>query len=176
MHRVLKGKVSGRKEILFEGVVKCQKCGRVGDIILRELRKVSLKLIVSWMERSERTSLEIEPDSEISVGDVLDTGLGKIEVTAIESKGRRVPEALVKDVDTVWAKRADKIRIKVSILIGRRTRSRDIFVSPEKELRVGELLDTGRERVVIEKIKVGSKILYKGGAAAIDIVRIYARS
>ncbi len=175
LHRVLKGKVTGRRETVFEGVVKCQSCGRVGDITLREPKAIKVKFIVSWMDASERTEVEIEPDLVIQVGDIMETEAGRVKVTAIESEGRRVAEVLVKDAETVWAKKADEIRLKVSVSRGRRIRSGNVFVQPDSEVRVGDVLDMGKGKVVVERIKVSGRMLYKGGAAAVDIVRIYAR-
>ena len=37
-HRVLRGKVTGRDEVVFEGVVKCSKCGQVRSVLTREPR------------------------------------------------------------------------------------------------------------------------------------------
>ena len=175
LHRVLKGKMTGRKEIIFEGVVKCQACGRVSDITLREPRTIKVKFIVSWMDASERIEMEIEPDTVIRLGDILETEAGKVKVTAIESEGRRVPEVLAKGVETVWAKKADEIRLKVSVSQGRRIRSASVFVPPDREVRVGDILEMGKGKFVVERIKVSGRMLYKGGAVAVDIVRIYAR-
>src|SRR2546426_242423 len=61
-HRVLRGKIGGRDEIVFEGTVKCPTCGRVSTVVTREPKPIEIPLIVSWLDKSERTSLEFSPE------------------------------------------------------------------------------------------------------------------
>src|SRR3989475_12485905 len=60
-HRVLRGKIGGKDEIVFEGTVKCPNCGRVSTVVTREPKPIEIPLIVSWLDKSERTSLEFSP-------------------------------------------------------------------------------------------------------------------
>src|SRR3989454_6967138 len=102
-HRVLRGKIGGKDEIVFEGTVKCPNCGRVSTVVTREPKPIQIPLIVSWLDKSERTSLEFSPDENVAVGEALDLGDSRIEVTAVEAQGRRVAAAPAKEVATVWA-------------------------------------------------------------------------
>src|SRR5207245_2749354 len=61
-HRVLRGKIGGRDEIVFEGTVKCPNCGRVSTVVTREPKPIEIPLIVSWLAKSQRTSLEFSPE------------------------------------------------------------------------------------------------------------------
>ena len=176
MHRVLKGKISGKQETVFEGVVKCQRCGRVHAIILREPKPLKLHIILSWLEKSERKEIEVEPGAVITVGELMEFEGSRIEITAIESGGRRVPESPAKDITTLWAKKMDKVRIKVTMTRGDRSWSREIIAELEKEFRVGDELQIGTERTTIEKIKVQQRTMYRGSALAVDVKRIYSHA
>src|SRR5213078_3271872 len=74
----------------LRGVVRCSKCDAISNVVTREPKPISVPLVVSWLDRSEKTSLEFSPDEDVSVGEELDLGDTRISVTAIESKGRRV--------------------------------------------------------------------------------------
>src|SRR5439155_461517 len=113
-HRVLRGKIAGKDEIVFEGVVRCSKCDAISNVVTREPKPIVVPLILSWLDRSEKTSLEFSPDEDVAIGEELDLGDTRIAVTAIESGGRRVDAATAKAVDTIWAKRIDQVRVKFS--------------------------------------------------------------
>ena len=176
VHRVLKGKMSSRRELVFEGVVKCQKCGNVRTLIIREPRPVKIRVVLSWMQDSKMLETDIEPDAVMSVGDNLELESGKAEITAIESGGRRVPTSRACEVDTLWAKRADQVRVKMTVASGRRAFSKDIFAAPDEEFCVGDLLEIERGKVVIEQIKTERRTLHKGCATASEIKRLHART
>ncbi len=119
-HRVLRGKIGGKDEIVFEGTVKCPNCGRVSTVVTREPKPIQIPLVVSWLDKSERTSLEFSPEENVAVGEELDLADSRIEVTAVEAQGRRVAAARAKEVATVWAKRIDRVRVKFSVNKGNR--------------------------------------------------------
>ena len=175
MHRVLKGRISGRRDIVFNGVVKCQSCGKISEVTIRETRPVKVSVVLSWMGDSQKVEQEMDPDGVLRVGDMIEMDSGKAEITAIESGERRVPESKTKDIGTLWAKRADQIRVKVSLLRKGRISPRDIFAEPDHEFCVGDAIDLGKFSAVIRQIKVARKTLYKGCARASDIKRIFAK-
>ena len=176
LHRVIKGKLSTRKDIVFQGVVKCQTCGRISNITIRESKPVKIPVIVSWMEESQRIETELGPDVLLRVGDLLELPSGKAEVTAIESVGRRVPECTAHRIDTVWAKRADIVRIKVTLMKAGRGSPKEIFVAPDREFCVGDIIEVGRVRALILQIRVEQQTLHRGCAPASAIKRIYAKA
>ncbi len=174
-HRVLKGKISGRLEIVFRGVVKCQSCGKISEMTIREVKEIKVPIILSWMGDSQKIQQEMDPDVILRVGDIIEIDSGKAEITAIESSERRVPECQTRDVDTLWAKRADQIRVKVSLLRKGKISPRDIFVAPDHEFCVGDSIDVGKFSAVIRQIKVARRTLYKGCARASIVKRIFAK-
>lgn len=174
-HRVLRGRVSGKDEIVFEGVVRCSKCGQVRSVVTREPRPIRVPVIVSFLESSERTSLEFSPEEQIDVGEDLELGDTRLRITSIEVRGRRMDGALAKEVSTLWAKRTDQVRVKFSVNKGNRTVPHEVLAAPDEEFEVGDIVDLGRDRAVVHHIRTRQRTIHDGGARAEDIVRMYGR-
>ena len=174
-HRVLRGKIGGKDEIVFEGVVKCSNCGIVSNVVTREPKPIQIPLVVSWLEKSEKTSLEFSPDEDVTVGEELDLGDSRIEITAIESGGRRVPGAKAKEAATLWAKRIDQVRVKFSVNKGNRTVPHEVLAAPDEEFEVGEIVDLGKERAVVHHVRTRLRTVTRGRVRADEIVRMYGR-
>lgn len=175
-HRILKGKVAGKKGETIECTVKCSKCGGVRKTILRQEKPILVKMIVSEEDKSVRKETELLPSEEMLVGDRLMVDGLEVKVSSIESDGKRVQTAPAKDIDTLWAKRADKVKVKFSIGKGPKTISKELIAQPDEEFFVGDMVEIGRMKVTIHKIKCKDGLLRKGGAEASQIVRIYAKA
>lgn len=174
-HRVLRGKVGGKDEIVFEGVVKCSKCGQVRSVVTREPRPIQVPLVISFLESSERTTLEFSPDEEIDLGQEIELGDTRLKITAIEVKGRRMGGARAKEVTTLWAKRTDRLRVKFSVNMGNRTVPHDVLATQDEEFEVGDIVDLGRTRAVVHHIRTSQRTIHEGRARADEIVRMYGR-
>jgi uncharacterized Zn finger protein len=174
-HRVLRGKVSGKDEVIFEGIVKCSKCGLVRSVLTREPKPIQVPLIISFLETSERTTLEFSPDEEIELGQEIELGDTRLKVTAIEVHGRRLDGALAREVSTLWAKRTDRLRVKFSVNMGNRTVPHDILATPDEEFEVGDIVDLGRARAVVHHIRTQHRTVHEGRVRADEIVRMYGR-
>jgi len=174
-HRVLRGKIGGKDEIVFEGTVKCTKCGRVSSVVTREPKPIEVPIIVSWLETTERTSLEFSPTEAIDVGEELDLGDTRIAITAIEAGSRRVEGAVAKEVSTLWAKRIDQVRVKFSVNKGNRTVPHEVRAAPDEEFEVGEIVDLGKDRALVHHIRTRYRTVREGRVRADEIVRMYGR-
>ena len=174
-HRVLRGKVTGKDEVIFEGIVKCSKCGQVRSVVTREPKPIHVPLIISFLEKSERTFLEFSPDEEIELGQEIELGDTRLKVTAIEVHGRRMDGALAKEVSTLWAKRTDQVRVKFSVNMGNRTVPHDVLAQPDEEFEVGDIVDLGRARAVVHHIRTEHRTIHEGRVRADEIVRMYGR-
>lgn len=175
-HRVLRGRVGGRDEIVFEGVVKCTSCGRVRSVVTRESRPKEVPIVVSWLGRSVRTRVELGPGEKVRVGDEIEAPDGRVRITAIEVGTRRVKAAEAGEVRTLWGTRADKVRVPVSVNFRNRTKSLFVVAAPDEEFTVGDILDVSAAKVVVQHIRTGSRTVHEGSATAAEIVRVYGRA
>jgi uncharacterized Zn finger protein len=173
-HRIVKGKVSDGKEVVLDGVVRCTGCGQTRRERIQEPRPLSVPIIVSEGETSEKRSIELDPRLIVRKGDRFLFEGGQIEISGIEQEGRRRDEALSTYIDTLWAKKIDKVAVRFSVSRAGRTIVREIEASPDEEFFTGDLVEFGRIRAVIHRIKVKNRLIKDGKARAEDIVRIYA--
>ncbi len=158
-----------------EYLVKCKNCGYTYTIVMKEDKMRDIKVIFSWKDKSEVKKYSTYEEDILHVGDEIRVdGINSL-ITALESKGRRVNKAQAKDVQTIWAKRFDEIFVKVSINRGERTLSHEITTDPDEEFYIGDILEINNFHAVIHKIKTKEQFIHRGGAAARDIVRIYAK-
>ncbi|MDH3364663.1 MAG: HVO_0476 family zinc finger protein [Thermoplasmata archaeon] len=175
LHQVLSGKLAGKNANVLDSTVKCRSCGRVHHVVLKGEKPISVPVVVSWLKESKRESIILGPDEVLSVNDEVMCADLPVLVTSIESKaGARADVCKVRDISTIWAKRFDKVKILFSINHHGKTYPEQMIVSPDEEFFVGDMLRVGNRDVVIHAIKIQGKSVRKGGAAARDVVRIYA--
>ena len=175
LHEVLKGRLSKGRDVL-ETTVKCQECAHVHTTMVREPKSVKVKIIVSDMGETKSHDFEFGEDEAISVEDELWVGDMNVTITAIEMGEKRVSTAKASDVKTIWAKRFDRVRVKISVNKNSKTLAAEVYALPEEEFFVGDTMEVGKDNVVIHNIKTTDGTIRSGGVAAKDIVRIYAKS
>lgn len=174
LHEVLAGKMGGRKAPVLETTVRCRECGHTHQATLRGEKPVALPVIISWQEKSERVSVSLGPEEAVQVGDEIMCEELPVLVTSIESDGRRLKKAKAKDIDSIWAKRFDKVKVPFSVNHQGKTFSESLIVPPDEEFYIGDIMIVGKRDVVIHSIKTDTKSLRTGGAVAREIVRVYA--
>ncbi len=174
LHEVLSGKIGGKSLAVLESTVKCRQCGQIHHIVLKVEKPISVPVIISWLEKSTRTSIVLGPDEAVSVDDELMCGEEQVLITSIESKGARVKRSKARDIDTLWGKRFDKVRVPFSVSHLGKSFSEHVLAVPDEEFYIGDILKVGRHDVVIHSIKTKDKSLHTGGAIAREIVRVYA--
>ncbi|MGD0057330.1 MAG: HVO_0476 family zinc finger protein [Methanomassiliicoccales archaeon] len=175
LHEVLRGRIGGKKDVM-ETTVKCQKCGHVHSEVVSEPKAIKVPIIVSEFGKSKRSEIELGSDEVLSVEEELLVGDAQVVVTSIESEDRRVDTCPVGKIGTIWAKKFDKVRVKISINKVSKTIPAEVVALPEEEFYVGDLMTVGKHDVVIHNIKTRTGTVREGGAQARDIVRIYAKS
>jgi len=175
LHQVLKAKVGEKGNITLDGTFQCTECEKVHKALLQVEKPVEVPVILSWQGESKKTRIELGADEPVSVDEELVVDDVPCMVTAVEVDGRRVDTAQAKNVDTIWTKRFDKVKISFSINKGRQTIAKSEMVPPHEEFYVGDLVDFGRDKAVIHAIKAGGRMLHRGGAEARDIVRVYCK-
>ena len=174
LHEVVHGKVAGKKVHLQ---VRCRDCGNRSQHVREEVSTSNVPVVVSEGERSHRTSVEMETDDVILVGDELLVDGVPVQVRGIEvGTDRRVDSAPVKDIQTLWTVRYDRVKVKFSINMGHRTKAGNQIASPDEEFTVGELVQVSGVTAVIHRIKTWDRTLQRGSAEARDIRRVYGKA
>lgn len=177
MHEILKGEVGTKgEEITIDGVVKCKECGNTRHKTIREKAAIDVPIVVSWKEETDKDIISLYPDEWVNKGEELILDGTRVKVTSLELEGnKRVDSSKVDDIKTIWAKKHEKARVKVSIHKGRNSISEVLEVVPEEEFYVNDRIEVGKHDAVIHRIKTDDDVIKKGKAKAEDIVRIYAK-
>jgi uncharacterized Zn finger protein len=176
LHRVIKGSLKEKKDLVLNALVKCSKCGFKYQSIIRTPMSISVPIIVSDQESSEKGEIELTADEIVNVGDEFHLDEGTVKITAIEVKSKRVESSLAKEITTLWAKKFDKIKLGISINKGEKTLTRTLWAVPDEEFFVGDVMKIKGLSFTIHRIKTQNKNLKQGSAAARDIVRLYAKT
>lgn len=176
-HRVLRGKMGASPESGFDGTVQCVTCKTIHPAHFPVEKPVSILSIISAGGTSEKKRIDFGPLEEIKVGEEFFWEDHNLKITSIEKDGRRVVGSKANEVSCIWLKVFDTIHVKVSIVRGANTKSEKVEVAPEEELAVGDILEFGRDKVVIDKIKTTRRMVYREGnpVEARDIKRVYAK-
>jgi uncharacterized Zn finger protein len=174
LHEVLSGRLEGKDQAVMESTVRCRKCGQVHHVVIRCERPIEIPVVISWLQKSVRSTVSLGPEEIVTVGDEMMCGETPMMITSIESKGSRPKRAKAKDVSTIWGKKYDKVRVPFSIGHHGRSHSEHVMAVPDEEFIIGDMLKIGKHEVVIHAIKLEDKVLRDGGASARDIVRVYA--
>jgi uncharacterized Zn finger protein len=173
---VIKGSLQEKKGLVLNALVKCSKCGFRYQSVIRTPMAISVPIIVSEQQSSEKSEIELSSDEMINVGDEFHLDEGTVKITAIEVKSRRVESSLAKRITTLWAKKFDKIKLGISINKGEKTLTRTLWAVPDEEFFIGDVMKIKGLSFTIHRIKTHDKNLREGSAAARDIVRLYAKT
>lgn len=177
LHDVLKGRSSrGGEVITLDATVKCTECGRVHHALVKEAAPLTVAVVVSEGDKSTRSTVTLPGDEDVSLGEAFIVEGENCKLTGIEDKtGRRVDDAAVKDVQTLWMKKFEEIPVKFAINLDHKTITKVIPSKPEDEYTIGAEFVFGRLRVTVHAIKTVERLLKRGSADAGEIVRIFAR-
>jgi uncharacterized Zn finger protein len=169
--------------VLKEGaelLVECSACGHVHRVRFPESAEIRVKAIVSDQDRSRVCEVELAEDEVVTVGDHLAAICGGeaagVEVTAIESREKRVSRAAAASIGTLWTRAIERVVVKASVHRGRTTEPLHISCTGEQEFIVGGIGTAGKTSFRISHIKLrdGRVVRREGKAAAArEITRIY---
>lgn len=173
---MIKGKIRGKKVVVLEGLFKCSKCGNkhIGDLKSEKVK--TIPVIVSEEARSQKNEIELPSENLIEIGNEFELGRGTIKITAIEIESGRVDKSKVADIRTLWAKKFDKLKLKISVNKGSKTLTRTLWAVPEEEFFIGDVMRIKGLNLTIHAIKTKSGKVRKGSVQAKDIVRLYAKA
>lgn len=173
LHEVLSGKMGGKSVSVLDSTVKCRDCGHVHHVTVKTAKPVEVPVVVSWLQESSRSKVVLGPDEVLSVGDEVMCGEIPTLVTSIESNGARVKSSKASKIDTVWAKRFDKLKVPFSVNNHGRTFSDFVMAVPDEEFFIGDIMELDKKPVVIHSIRIKERTIRTGSALARDIVRVY---
>jgi uncharacterized Zn finger protein len=162
-------------------VVRCTVCGHTHrGVPAREEEEIPVRVIVSAGGESRVCSVPLDPVESVAVGDFLAAECGEeilgVEVTSIESGGRRVARARAGDASTLWTRAIDRVVVRASVHRGWVTRAASVLCDGEEEFAVGTSWTFGNLpfRITHMKLRDG-KVLRREGqkAPARSVKRIY---
>ncbi len=176
-HRVLRGRMGSNPESGFDGTVQCITCKTIHNVNFPMEKPVKVQSIISDGNSSEKSQIEFGPLEVIGLDEEFFYNDHNLLVTSIESNGKRVTRSRAKEIDCLWLKIFDTVMVKVSVVKGENTKSNNIEATPEEEFAVGDLLEFGKDKVVIDKIKTTHRMVYREGSPieARSITRIYTK-
>jgi uncharacterized Zn finger protein len=175
LHRVIKGKTGGKGNVVVEALVKCSKCGYKYTSTVRAKRILSIPLIISEDQASKKSEIELKESETVKVGNEYIIDRDTIKITAIETESGRVKSSIAEEITTLWAKKYNRLKIKVSVNKGSRTLNRTIWAVPDEEFFVGDVMRIKGLDFVIHRIKTKDKNLKIGSAEAREIIRLYGK-
>lgn len=183
-------------EVLSPGghsTVRCTACGHVHKEQIPEKQEIERKVIISQGSESFTTRVGFEPDEQLSTGEefIVDSpeALLQARVTGLELGGeKRVDEAPIDEIDTVWSRAVDNVEVAVTLHPndGEReaTKSFSVTVPGDFEFVIGETESFGDEEFDVEGLQIREnapeyrfeKLDHRGDTAfAKDLKRLYAR-
>lgn len=176
-HRIIKGMIGPEMEDSFDGTVQCHQCSLIHQAHIDVEKAIEVPTIISSGSSSQKTAVEFYPKEVVRVTDEILWEDHNLLVTSIEVGDKRVKKAEASKISSLWVKVFDSIDLNVSIVEGANTKSERINAAPEEEFEVGDLLEFGKTKVVITKMKVTYRTINREGkpVEARDIKRIYTK-
>jgi uncharacterized Zn finger protein len=173
-HDVLKGRM-GKNSL--DATIKCQDCGLIRTTTIQFPKEIEVKVVISDGAESVSTSMVLEDDDLLKVGDEFHTDEGNlVKISAIElPQGKRVKTARATEITTVWAINFETIDVKVSINDDRKTYSKSVPSSPDDEFTIGTILSFDDMDCMVHSIKIQGRMLRRGSAEARNITRVYGK-
>lgn len=176
LHEILKGEIGTQgEEVTIDGVVKCEECGNTRHKTIREKKAIDVPIVVSWKGESQKDHISLYPDEWVHKGDDLILDGTNVKITSIEKEDGRTDSSKVEDIENLWAKKHDKVRVKFTVHKGRSSASEVREVVPEEEFYVNDRIEIDGDEAVIHKIMTEEEVKRKGKAIAEDIKRVYAK-
>ncbi len=183
-------------EVLSPGgqaTVRCTECGHTHKAEIPDAETVGVTIVVSQDGESFTTEMDVPATGGVATGEefVVDTddALMQVRITGIElGPERRVEDADITDVETLWTRAVDNVSVPVTLHPkdgdADRTRSLRVDVPGDYEFVVDETAAFGDEEFTVEGLHVREnapeyrheKLDHPGDLAyAKDLKRVYAR-
>ncbi len=137
-HRVLRVLPARRQTGAVRGIARCRECRLTHPFESLPEATVQVNLVVSEHDRSTRSSVALPRRRRLLVGSGLPAMDPALRVRRIDLRsGVQVPDARTEEIATLWAMREPPPSVKVSIVIGRLTRTTRLRYAPGTRFEVG---------------------------------------
>ena len=165
-----------KKKLTEEYLLKCEDCGHVFRNTISLKKPRPYRLIISEQDKSHKTTIDLSPNDELELGDVLLSELGQVEVTGIEVGDKRVNKSKLEDVDTIWASSVEiPARIGFSVDLHGEVDSYKLDLERDFEIAPGDIIKIDSHIVKVHVIKTQERKLTSGFAKAGVIKRVYSK-
>ena len=165
-----------KKKFTEEQLLKCCDCGHVFKDLISLKKPRPYRLIISEHDKSHKTTIDLSPSDELAKGDVLLSDLGQVEVTSIEIKDKRVDNAQIEDIVTIWANSVEiPARIGFSVDLHGEVDSYKLDLEREFKIAPGDIVKIDKYIVKVHVIKTQERKLTSGFAKAGVIRRVYSK-
>lgn len=168
--------IPSKKREIEEFLLKCRECNHVFKDTISQKNPEKFRLIISEQEKSKKTFIDLYPNEELAIGDILLSDLGQVEVTGIEVDGKRVKKSIVADIKTIWASSIEiPTRMGVSVDLQGKVDSYKVDIDRDIEISVGDLVKIEDYIIKIHTIKTKERRKNSGYSTSNEIKRIYGR-
>ena len=165
-----------KKKFMEEFLLKCFDCGHVFKDVISAKKPRSYRIIISEQNQSHKTNIELFPNDELKVGDVLLSDFGQVEVTSIEVNNKRVNKSLIDEIETIWATSVDiPARIGFSVDLHGKVDSYKLDLDRDFEIAPGDIVKIENHIVKIHVIKTNDRKITSGFAKAGVVKRVYSK-
>ena len=155
-------------------LVKCIECGAFHTIQLRPPKAVMVKASLSYGSESFAIKLEVDDDEQIAVGDVFEHDDSTWEVTRVDDTNSRPQERmLASKIGAIWAKRADKTIVAITMNDGEVSDSTKMECDPDRIFSCGSIIQIDGKKWRIRGLHSGKGRTLTGSRMASEVRRIY---
>ena len=168
--------IESKKKFTEEFLLKCFDCGHVFKDVVSAEKPKPYRIIISEQNQSYKTNINLSPNDELEVGDVLLSDVGQVEVTSIEVNDTRVNKSLIENINTIWATSVDiPSRIGFSVDLHGKVDSYKLDLDRDFEIAPGDIVKIEDHIVKVHVIKTNERKLTSGFAKAGVIRRVYSK-
>lgn len=174
---IINSKVKTTKKVIQEELVlKCVDCEHIFRDTISQKKPRPFRLIISEQDQSIKTTIDLPPNEELFVGDILISDYGQIEVTSIEVEGRRVKKSVIQDINTIWANSIEiPARVGISVDLHGKVASYKVDLERDFKISVNDLIKIDKYIIRVHVIKSAERKTTTGYAKACVIKRVYGK-
>jgi uncharacterized Zn finger protein len=178
-HRILRLDRSARPARgRVAGTARCRECRWTHPFESVAPTRVEVTQIVSEGHTSTRTRIALPAHRRVQVGTGLPDSPVPVLVRRIDTQeGQQVTSAVTDEIATVWVTRDVGAVVKVSLVLGRLTRTSRLVVPPETPFTVGDRVTVEGIRLEIVALRARGQTWRRPGDTfpAGDVQRLYGR-